>query len=112
MALPISESNKHEMYQGAVLDVDRHGGNEAPTALVPKPQVGCAFELDNTVARGKKSNRFIPLHLTACLMPSALPHLGSKLLSTNNYGMSLWGQTGNITAELPDGTTKHYFLKV
>ncbi|KAJ4291592.1 hypothetical protein N0V88_006192 [Collariella sp. IMI 366227] len=25
--------------------------------------------------------------------------------------MSLWGQTGKITAELPDGTTTHYFLK-
>ncbi|KAK4124763.1 hypothetical protein N657DRAFT_662839 [Parathielavia appendiculata] len=43
-------------------------------------------------------------------MISALPYPDSKVLSTNNYGMSLWGQTGKITAELPDGTTKHYFL--
>lgn len=26
--------------------------------------------------------------------------------------MSLWGQTGKITAELPDGKIKDYFLKV
>ncbi|KAK4154549.1 protein-ribulosamine 3-kinase, chloroplastic [Chaetomidium leptoderma] len=90
--MALSDNSKHKIYPGAVLDVDRHAGNEAPAAPVPKPQVGGAFELNSAVAR-------------------ALPYPGSKLLSTNNYGMSLWGQTGKITAELPDGTTKHYFLK-
>jgi hypothetical protein len=51
MALP---DKKHEIeYQAAVLDVDRHAGNEAPTALVPKPQIGSTFELNSAVARGK-----------------------------------------------------------
>lgn len=106
---PLSDS-KHEIYQGVVLDVDRHAGSDAPTARIPKPQIGGVFELNSAVVRGKAIDFFI----TAPLMLStpALPHPGSKLLSTNNYGMSLWGQTGKITTELPDRTTKHYFLKV
>lgn len=45
-------------------------------------------------------------------MAAAFPCPGSKLLGINNYGMSLWGQTGKITVELPDGTIQRYFLKV
>jgi hypothetical protein len=52
MALP--DNNRHEMeHQAAVLDVDRHAGNKAPTSLVPKSQVGGAFKLNIAVARGK-----------------------------------------------------------
>jgi hypothetical protein len=65
MTLP--DSSKHEIYQGAALDVDRHAGNEAPTAPVPKPQVGGAFELNSAVVRGKNSSRLSCL-VTACLM--------------------------------------------
>ncbi len=46
------------------------------------------------------------------MTPLALPIPGSKVLSTNEYGMSLWGQTGKILIEHPDGTVKNYFLKV
>lgn len=73
--MALSDSSKHEMYQGAVLDVDRHAGNEAPTALVPKPQVGGAFELNSAVARGKKSNRFIPLYCPSNAISTSLPGL-------------------------------------
>ena len=59
--MSLSDNSKHGMYQGAILDVDRHAGNEAPTALVPKPQVGGAFELNGAVVRGKRPNRLIPL---------------------------------------------------
>lgn len=40
-ALPINE-----------VDVDRHGGEEAPTQAVPKPQVGSRFNLDQAVIDG------------------------------------------------------------
>jgi hypothetical protein len=58
MARP--DSTKHEIYQGAVLDVDRHAGNKVPTAPVPKPQVGGAFELNSAVVRGKNSTHSSP----------------------------------------------------
>ncbi len=50
-----SEDPKHEIYEGTVLDVDRHAGNEVPTAAVPKPQVGGSFELNSAVANGRVS---------------------------------------------------------
>jgi hypothetical protein len=46
------------------------------------------------------------------MAPLALPIPGSKVLSANEYGMSLWGQTGKILVELPDGVVETYFLKV
>lgn len=47
-----SDPTKHEIYEGAVLDVDRHGGDQAPTGPAPKPQLGGSFELDPAVAKG------------------------------------------------------------
>jgi hypothetical protein len=44
----------NEIYQGIDLDIDRHAGNEAPTAPIPGPQVGSPFELNSAVVRGKK----------------------------------------------------------
>ncbi|KAK3376113.1 Fructosamine kinase-domain-containing protein [Lasiosphaeria ovina] len=77
---------------GLEIDVDRHGGETAPTEPVPKPQLGAAFELDDAVL-------------------AALPTPGSKLVAARHYARSLWGQTAKVTTELPDGTTEHYFLK-
>ncbi|RYC62872.1 hypothetical protein CHU98_g3310 [Xylaria longipes] len=37
-----------------VLDVDRHGGESAPTSTVPKPQLGSSFDLDRGVIDGKQ----------------------------------------------------------
>lgn len=42
-ALPVNE-----------VDVDRHGGEQAPTQAVPKPQVGSIFKLDQAVIDGMK----------------------------------------------------------
>ncbi|KAK2787219.1 hypothetical protein FQN52_007308 [Onygenales sp. PD_12] len=41
-----------------------------------------------------------------------LPIPGTRVISSRAYGMSLWGRCAKIVAELPDGTTKKYFLKV
>ncbi|PGH36945.1 hypothetical protein GX50_00180 [[Emmonsia] crescens] len=41
-----------------------------------------------------------------------LPIPGIRVISSLAYGRSLWGQCAKITTELPDGTTKKYFLKV
>ena len=46
------------------------------------------------------------------LLMKALPVLGSRVLSTNKYGRSLWGLVGKIAVELPDGKLQNYFLKV
>lgn len=35
------------------LDVDRHGGEKAPTNPVPKPQLGSGFNLDQGVIDGE-----------------------------------------------------------
>ncbi|KAI8949376.1 Fructosamine kinase-domain-containing protein [Xylaria longipes] len=75
-----------------VLDVDRHGGESAPTSTVPKPQLGSSFDLDRGVI-------------------DALPVPGTIVISAHNYGMSLWGQTARIVAEVPGGARKNYFLK-
>lgn len=34
------------------VDVDRHGGEEAPSEPPPKPSVGSAFQLDAAVVKG------------------------------------------------------------
>ncbi|KAK0512600.1 hypothetical protein JMJ35_004617 [Cladonia borealis] len=36
---------------------------------------------------------------------------GTKVISAEAYGHSVWTTTGEITTILPDGTTKRYFLK-
>ncbi len=46
------ESPEHGIYEGAVLDVDRHAGNEAPVGEVPKPKIGGLFELNDAVVAG------------------------------------------------------------
>ncbi len=46
--------------QSPYLDVDCHGGKQAPTGSVPKPQLGKIFELDVGVIQGKR-----PLHREA-----------------------------------------------
>ena len=43
----------HGVYEGAVLDVDRHAGNEAPVGEISKPELGKIFELNNAVANGR-----------------------------------------------------------
>ncbi|KAF2962994.1 hypothetical protein GQX73_g10578 [Xylaria multiplex] len=75
-----------------ILDVDRHGGKDAPTGPVPKPQLGSSFDLNQGVI-------------------DALPIPGTIVLSTHNYGRSLWGQTAKVVAELPGGNRENYFLK-
>ncbi|KAI1259687.1 Fructosamine kinase-domain-containing protein [Xylariaceae sp. FL1019] len=75
-----------------VLDVGRHGGETAPIDAVPKPQLGSSFRLNPAVV-------------------DALPVPGTTVVSARNYGMSLWGQTAQVIAELPDGKRQAYFLK-
>ena len=48
-----SSVDSNEIFQGIDLDIGRHAGNQAPTAAIPKPQVGGAFELNGAVVRGK-----------------------------------------------------------
>lgn len=110
--MPPSVKSK-EIYHGAVLDVDCHAGNEAPAAQILKSPVGDAFDLNSAVvAVCKQSNRPIAgIVLSVLLKASALPYTGSKVLTANQYGLALWGQTGEIT-EIPDGATKQYSLKV
>lgn len=60
--MALSDNPKDEIYQGIALEVDRRAGNEVPTAPIPKPKVGGAFELNSAVVRGKKCNNFVPLN--------------------------------------------------
>ena len=53
MTMGPSEHSKHEIYEGAVLDVGRHAGIEVPVGAVPKPQLGGFFELNDAVANSK-----------------------------------------------------------
>jgi hypothetical protein len=46
------DTPEHGIYEGTVLDVDRHAGNEAPVGAVPKPKVGGLFELNDAVVAG------------------------------------------------------------
>ncbi|WEW55099.1 hypothetical protein PRK78_000527 [Emydomyces testavorans] len=84
------------------LDVDRHGGEQAPAVPVPKPEVRGNFQLDDAVVDGEADY----------LKHEALPIAGTKVASAYNYGMSLWGQTAKIYTVLPTGERKEYFLKV
>jgi len=36
---------------------------------------------------------------------------GTKVISAEAYGYSAWTITGRVSAVLPDGTPKRYFLK-
>jgi hypothetical protein len=38
--------------------------------------------------------------------------VGSRVLETRSYGSSAWTRTARIQVELPDGSTKLYFMKV
>lgn len=73
--MALSDNSKHEIYHGAVLDVDRHAGNETPTTPIPKPQVGGAFELNSAVARGEKCNRLVSLYCPSDAISTSLPGL-------------------------------------
>ena len=42
----------------------------------------------------------------------AFPIPGTKVVYAQNYGTSLWGKTAKVTAGLPVGGQKTYFLKV
>ncbi|KAK4203160.1 Fructosamine kinase-domain-containing protein [Triangularia verruculosa] len=77
-------------------EIERHVGTEAPTGPVPKPELGQHFALD--AAAQQEIERVLPVK-------------GSKLIETRHYGRSLWGQTGKLTAQLPDGSDRHYFFK-
>ncbi len=109
----------HGVYRGAVLDVDRHAGNEAPVAEIPKPELGKIFELNNAVANGMGSDLrdiqpepfLTRFGLTCVLAMIALPVPGSKILATDEYGRSLWGLAGKVAVELLDGELKYYFFK-
>jgi len=48
-----SDHPRHGIYDGVVLDVDRHAGNEAPVSAVPKPRLGGSFELNDAVLNGR-----------------------------------------------------------
>lgn len=41
----------------------------------------------------------------------ALPE-GSKVISTEDHGVSFWARTGRIDVSLPDGTPQSFFIKV
>lgn len=41
-----------EVNPGHVLDVERHGGEQAPDNPVPKPAIGSSFKLDLGVTQG------------------------------------------------------------
>ncbi|GKZ80369.1 hypothetical protein AnigIFM56816_004589 [Aspergillus niger] len=45
--------------------------------------------------------------------PSVLAELpkGSRVISTEEHGMSFWGTTGRINVELADGTPFSFFIK-
>jgi len=75
------------------VDVGRHAGESVPTQPIPKPQLGGSFKVDAAVIE-------------------AFPVTGSSLVFARSYGMSLWGETAQLTAELPDGNKEVYFLKV
>ncbi|KAI0097687.1 Fructosamine kinase-domain-containing protein [Nemania sp. FL0031] len=74
------------------LDVDRHGGENAPTSSIPKPQLGPSLDLNIGVI-------------------DSLPVPGTVVISARHYGRSLWGETAKIVAKLPGGDTESYFLK-
>ncbi|KAI3538104.1 hypothetical protein CSPX01_09681 [Colletotrichum filicis] len=44
--------------------------------------------------------------------PNLVLPIGSKIVTAESYGDSVWTQTGRMTVELPDGDVKQYFLKV
>ncbi|KAI9761515.1 MAG: hypothetical protein M1840_001778 [Geoglossum simile] len=74
------------------IDVVRHAGNDVPTEPPPKPTLGEDYELDEAVV-------------------NCLPIRGTKIISARKYGVSLWGQTAKIFAELPGGEKMSYFFK-
>ncbi|KAK0666953.1 Fructosamine kinase-domain-containing protein [Cercophora samala] len=79
-------------------ELNRHVGIEAPSGPVPKPHLGEPFGpgLDPSAR---------------CEIERVLPIKGSKLVEARHYGRSLWGQTAKITAQLPNGSLRDYFLK-
>ncbi|KAF2643085.1 hypothetical protein P280DRAFT_496801, partial [Massarina eburnea CBS 473.64] len=91
------------------VDVDRHGGEEAPAEPPPKPPLGGTFELDQSVIKDKRS----PIHIDVISADEGipLPIPGTDMISARKYGMSLWGQAAKITVRLEDGESRNYFLK-
>ncbi|KAJ8122528.1 hypothetical protein O1611_g9816 [Lasiodiplodia mahajangana] len=67
--------------------------NGTPTEGIVPPKIGKEFSVDEAVHQ-------------------AFPIVGTKLQAARQYGSSLWGLIAKLTAQLPDGTTVPYFLKV
>ncbi|KAI0868416.1 hypothetical protein GGS24DRAFT_513419 [Hypoxylon argillaceum] len=91
------ESLKYEMSQDDTIVtgyIHPHSlNNGILSEEIKPPAVGGEFSVDEAVL-------------------AALPITGTKLQAARQYGSSLWGLTAKITAQLPDGTTRSYFLKV
>ncbi|KAF2652417.1 hypothetical protein K491DRAFT_706427 [Lophiostoma macrostomum CBS 122681] len=83
----------HHLAPLAGLDIERHAGEHAPTEPPPKPSIGGTFQLDAAVIR-------------------ALPIPETEVTEARKYGMSLWGHTAKVLAQLPSGEPKNYFLKM
>ncbi|KAI4122571.1 MAG: hypothetical protein LQ347_006459 [Umbilicaria vellea] len=81
------------MAEETVIDVQRHAGQEVPSAPIPAPKTGDTFEVVENVVK-------------------ALPIPGTTVTTALNYGMSLWGRTAKIICSLPDDNKRNYFLKV
>lgn len=95
------------------VDIDRHGGEQAPLQPVPKPILGSGFSLDRDVIDGERPPEIQnPIYAQSLPNEKAFPIPGTKLLLARDYGMSLWGHTARIDTELPGGKKKSYFLKV
>lgn len=67
------------------------------------------FPMDEAVIGGRK----IPyMPLMKSLKDAKVMPKGTKVVSAEAYAYSAWTITGRISAILPDGTPKKYFLKV
>lgn len=94
------------------VDVDRHAGESAPIQPIPKPLLGGTFQVDDAVIEGPSPLACRDQQHVSDVLFLAFPVAGSTLASARSYGMSLWGETAQITVEIPDKSKEVYFLKV
>jgi hypothetical protein len=86
-----------------------------PEEAIAPPKTFGNLPLDEAVleSMADPSLRYIQLGWADRQIESLeLPVPGTRVISSQAYGMSLWGRCAKIIAELPDGTTGKYFLKV
>jgi hypothetical protein len=115
----VSDSTKEEMPKDKNKNIDTdyihpHSLNSGvPVGSIQPPNVGGEVSVDEAVLEGIPQLKTDDVSCLRYLLTiAAFPVPGTKLKSAHHYGSSVWALTAKLVTELPDGSTRPYFLKV